>query len=467
MFREFFIREIKGGLKAPMIWIFFFIMALLAFGATSSSNVQIGGSIGNVHKNAPFVIIQFVSVLSLFGILIAAAFYNKAALKDFNANFNEILFSSPIKKAGYFMGRFTGALFLATIPLLGTYLGVVIGSFVGPAAGWIEPEQVGPFYGSAFISGFVLFILPNMFIAGTIIFGLANKFKSTTVSFVGALVILVGYIISTSLMSDIENETLAAMTDPFGLIAYDVDSRYFTPVEKNTLSPGFSGWLFINRLIWTGVGFAILLLSYFTFSFRTGNKKVRKKKSEKAQEVVRIGNEPSYTMEFEKGYLWQQFRSFFSSSFRSVFKSNSFRILFIFNAILLLVGIFDQYEYYGLQSYPITYKMNDLVSGSANLFLVIILVFFSGELIWRDRNSQIHEVVDSTPHHSFVSLLAKSTALIALVTLIYAFSVVVVIINQLLNGYTNLELGIYALSFLYEELPVYAVWALFMLFYSR
>jgi ABC-2 type transport system permease protein len=45
----------------------------------------------------------------------------------------------------------------------------------------------------------------------------------------------------------------------------------------------------------------------------------------------------------------------------------------------------------GLQSYPVTYKMMSTVNGISAFFVLIILVFFSGELVWRDRDSHLHE----------------------------------------------------------------------------
>ena len=62
MFKEFFLLEIKSALKRPMVYIFLVITGLLTFGAIVSDNVQIGGSVGNVMKNAPIVITQFVGV---------------------------------------------------------------------------------------------------------------------------------------------------------------------------------------------------------------------------------------------------------------------------------------------------------------------------------------------------------------------------------------------------------------------
>ena len=106
-----------------------------------------------------------------------------------------------------------------------------------------------------------------MFLAGSVIFAMANKWKSTVISFVGGLVIIVAYIVSGSLMSDVENETIAGLSDVFGINTYAIETKYFTPAEKNTISPGFSGIILWNRLIWTGLGIIILLLSYFLYQY--------------------------------------------------------------------------------------------------------------------------------------------------------------------------------------------------------
>ena len=276
MFKTFFFSEIKYALKQPMIYIFLGLIALLVFGAVASDNVVIGGVVGNIHKNSPHILTIYTTIMTVFGLLMATAFFNNAALRDYNNNFNEIIFSTPISKAGYFFGRFFGALILATIPILGVFLGAIIGTAIAPLAGWVEADRFGEFYLETFVNNYFLFILPNMFFAGAIIFAMATKWKNTIISFVGTLLIIMAYIIAGTLVSDMDNETIGALTDTLGVRAYGMDAKYYTPIEKNTLSPGFSGLILLNRLIWISVGIVVLLISYFSFSFKD------KKKSKKA-----------------------------------------------------------------------------------------------------------------------------------------------------------------------------------------
>ncbi len=458
MFKIFFSSELKYTLKQSMVYIFFGVFTILVFAATASDNVTIGGSVGNVLRNSPYSITMFCSVLSIFGLLVATAFFNNAALRDHNNDFSEILFSTPLSKSGYYFGRFFGALLLSTVPLLGVFIGAMLGSVLAPAFGWIDGDRFGPFYLETIVNNYLLYFLPNMFIAGSIIFAAANKWKNTVVSFTCAFIILIGYIISTSLISDLDNEKLGALIDIFGINTFRIETKYFTTIEKNTISPGFNGLLLFNRIIWVVFAAIVLVISYLSFSFKEKNKRVKKQKTNKV-EASMIFTDPKVQPAFYFGSEWSQFRSFFYMSFLSIVKSTTFKILFLFSAILLFTNLFSGFEYYGLQSYPITYKVIDSISNNTILFTLIILVFFSGELIWRDRGSKINEVIDATPHTSFVSLLAKSLSLVSVALILDIFFIICGVFYQLVNGYTNIELGEYLLNLFYSNLWLYLTWA--------
>jgi len=231
MFKVFFISELKSRFKQPMVYIFLLLITLLVFGAVASDNIRIGSSIGNVFRNSPYTITKYTTIMTIFGLLMATAFFNGAALKDYSNGFNEILFSSPISKKGFYFGRFLGALIVSTVPMLGVFLGVILGSIIAPAVGWIDPGKFGTINPMVFVSNYFMFILPNMFFAGAIIFALALKWKSTVISFVGTMVIIVGYYTAQSFMSDLDSETIGALADTFGTAPFKNYTKYFTTIE--------------------------------------------------------------------------------------------------------------------------------------------------------------------------------------------------------------------------------------------
>lgn len=480
MFSEFLKLELRTAFKSPMLYIFFGLVALFAFGAVASDNVQIGGAIGNVYRNAPDVLTQFTLILGIFGLLFAAAFFNNAALRDHNNQFNEIMFHLPIGKGGYFWGRFLGAWILSSLPLLGVFFGAWVGSLIGPMAGWIDSERIGPFFASNLLSNYFYFVLPNMFFAGSIIFFLAHKFKNTIISFVGALAIIVAYIASGTLLSDIENETFAAMTDVFGIRTYSVYSRYWTPAERNILNPVLEGIILYNRLLWVGAGVVLSVVSYWSFSFqdRLRFRKARFPwRSGKQSQLLSDENGQSdeglrplkEVLQKSKGtdigsissarMNWLQFKSFFLANLRSIMKNVVFKIVAIFGVLLLIVSLVEGYEYYGLQSYPVTYKIIDDISNSTGLFVLIVVIFFSGELVWRDRLNNVHEVINATPHHSFVSVFAKVASLVSAAVLLQLVFIALGILSQLLRGYTQIEPEVYLIHFIVDSFPFYIIFA--------
>ena len=86
--------ELKYWLKKPMVWIFFFINTSLVFFAVASEHVSIGGSFGNIHKNAPFIIEQYYMAFSIICLLITTSFMNATANRDFQYGMYQFIFTS-------------------------------------------------------------------------------------------------------------------------------------------------------------------------------------------------------------------------------------------------------------------------------------------------------------------------------------------------------------------------------------
>src|SRR5688572_3800777 len=115
MFRAIAAFELKYHLKAPLFYILLLVYFLLTFGAVASDAVTIGGSVGNVNRNAPYVIMMFLLVMSFFGILTTTAFVANSVHRDFELNTDSLFFSSPIRKWQYLGGRFLGSFTVAVM----------------------------------------------------------------------------------------------------------------------------------------------------------------------------------------------------------------------------------------------------------------------------------------------------------------------------------------------------------------
>jgi ABC-2 type transport system permease protein len=63
MLAEIFRFEIRYHLRSAIFWLSAAVLFLLTFGGVTTDAIQLGGAIGNVNRNAPYVIMQIVLVM--------------------------------------------------------------------------------------------------------------------------------------------------------------------------------------------------------------------------------------------------------------------------------------------------------------------------------------------------------------------------------------------------------------------
>jgi len=442
--------EWKYWLRTPMLWIFLLVNTLLIFGAVSSEQITIGGGVGNIHKNAPLVVQQYYMVMSLFGLLMTTAFMTAAANRDFSSGMYQFVFTSPIKKRDYFFGKFLGAASIAVIPLLG----VSLGALLGPLMPWITPERYGEVVWAGHWQGILAFALPNTLITAVLVYGLAILFRSNLVSFIGAMLILVLYVVSQGYTRDLDKEWLANLLDPFGAQPLSIAAKYLTVEEKNRSAVPLAGDFLRNRLLWLGLASLLLTLLYsrFSFSLRAGGaaKPVEKKEEEgpaPALEGVRAFPAPA-----RSGFSMTAFLHITWFEAKSILKNQTFLIIVAIGVINLIANLSSFSDTYGSTQYPVTYDVIERIRGGFYLFLIAIVTFYSGALVWKERDAKIAAIEDATSVSTGALFASKLLALLAALFSVLCATILVGMAFQALNGYTRFELGQYAVSLLVLDL---------------
>ncbi|MFO0443768.1 MAG: M1 family aminopeptidase, partial [Betaproteobacteria bacterium] len=82
---------------------------------------------------------------------------------------------------------------------------------------------------------------------------------------------------------------------------------------------------------------------------------------------------------------------------------------------------------------------------------VIIAVFYAGELVWRDRQQRMHEIVDATVAPDLVHLLPKVAAIVGVLLACSVVSVLTAVVVQLVRGYTQFEWLNYAVWYVLPQ----------------
>lgn len=455
MFTEFLRFELSYRLRALMPYIFFFIIGLMIFGAVVSDDIVIGGDVGNVNVNAPYTIVFYAAIMGILGMLIVTAFVNTSALRDDQYAFREILFTNPLQKFGYLGGRFTGAFLVSLIPFLGVYAGILIGCLTP----WVEADKIGPFMGDAYVRSFLFFIIPNTFFIASVVFTIAIWSRSAMAAYIGTLVVLVGYILSGTLLRNLDNEFIASLLDPFGVRPFSIMTKYWTPDERNTRLITLTGDLLLNRLLWIGIGIVIWIVGYMRFSFSApANSASRfpfftaksKKNNTPTHDEEMLGLQlsapvslPTAPLSYTFATRLHQFFTQVKIDFLGIVRSTPFIILVVCALLNMWGGVATTTQNYGLSTHPVTYNMVDIIGGSMYIFLISIFTFFSGALIWKERESKMDEIYDALPYPTAISYLAKYTALVGIILLLIVMGIGVGVLTQAIEGYTHFELPVY------------------------
>src|SRR5688572_12459468 len=261
MFREFLRFELRYQLRSPLPWLIALLFAFLAFLGMTGDDVQIGGAIGNVNRNAPSVILTYLWTFSILGMIGAILLIAQPLLRDADLRTDELFFSKPVRKGSYLWGRAVGG----ALAMLGIYLVLALAMVAASLLPSQDPERIGPFMIEPYAWAFGVLIIPNLIFIGAFMCLLAVTTRRLLVVFLGAMVLLVAFQVAGALLSDIQYDTIARLLDPFGARPTARAMRYWSATERNTLLPDVGGLLLVNRVIWLGVSAAMLVAAHLLF----------------------------------------------------------------------------------------------------------------------------------------------------------------------------------------------------------
>lgn len=434
--------EWRHQVRSPVFWVGCALFFLLTFGAVTLDQIQIG-SRGNVNVNSPFAILQTLGIMSLFAVFVQVAMVAGAVLRDDETGFAPILRCTRLTKGEYLAGRFVGATAAAFLVLVCMPLAVLVGSWMP----WLDAEKVGPFVASHYLQALLVFALPTMLVVAATFFALATMTRSMMWSYVAAVALLVGYFVTRGLLRDPQYDSWAALSDPFGLSALAISTRYWTASERNTLLPPLTGLLLANRLLWVTLAAGLLALTWRRFRFE--NPAPAPAAAPVAEPVlpapaaVPMRRSTGSAAGAAWAALWQLAR--FDLSF--VLRSPAFFVLLAIGVLNAGASAWFSGEFYGSGSYPVTRLMVQALLGAFSIIPLIIAIYYGGELVWRDRERRMHEIVDATSAPAWTRLLPKITAVALALVAVNLVAVATGVAVQLAKGHAQIELGRYLLWF--------------------
>lgn len=265
--------ELAYQLHRPVNYLYFLLMFVIAFlfsrlGIKGITEVSV-----QVKENAPLIIHQLTSLLSLPMLLVSSAIMGMVVLRDFERNMAPVIFTCPIRRQQYLAGRFIGAFILALAVSSGGLLGAMAGELFSN-----EPMQAMlAFQPHIYTKAFLLITVPNLLFVSCLYFAGGALSKKTTVVYTqGLMLVLLISFLDEGVIETAQNLRLATLFDFYALQLINLETKYWSAAEINTQSIPLTKHLLFNRLIFLGTGLIMLLFTFTRFSVTAATRNKRK-----------------------------------------------------------------------------------------------------------------------------------------------------------------------------------------------
>jgi ABC-2 type transport system permease protein len=435
------------------LFFFFGLMSMLAAGG-AFSGVSAGAGTEKVLANSPLIVGGMIQLLSILGVLVSASVFGQAVHQDFESQCDAIFFTKPVSKTSYLGGRFLGALVFSALVLTSIGLGLFAAS-VSPF--WVERSFFGPTMLGAFAWPYVTTVVPNLLFTGAVFFSLGALTRKMMPVYVGAVLMVVGWLAASVLAGDIENRTLAALIDPFGNHATGAVVRYWTAAEKNTRLIPFTGLLLYNRLLWCGAGAALFA---FTFArFRFAHHGTRERTAERARPTEaaaeRAAARPgpvALTIEHRPALELARLTWL---GFTETVKNTYFAVIVLGGALFSILVVHLSGRIQGTPTLPVTYRVAGAAAGGFGVFMLALLTFYAGEIAFRERDARMDQITDALPIPTWVPFLSKLFALWMMEVVILAAIAITGMAYQTAMGFHHYEPLLYVQILLGVEGPTF------------
>jgi ABC-2 type transport system permease protein len=468
--------ELAYQVRRPWPWLCMAVLVVFAFMSTRVGIVPVTLP-QDFILNSPFIIAA-VSVFSCqIWLLIAPAVAGEAAARDVHTGMHPLIYTSPVNKTEYLGGRFLAALVLNALILLG----VQVGSLLAAHAPGVDPEIIGPFRPGAYLAAYGFIALPNAFIATAIQFSVALMSGRPMASYAGSMGLFFFSYPVTLVLYFSPLQKLALLADPIGVMAIMNEMMSdWTIVEKNVRMFTLEGPMIWNRLLWVGIALLTLALVYLRFRFARRaatdvwsrlTRRFAGKAPTPDTAPARIAiSVPQVRQSFGVTTNVRQAISIAWSSFWMIAKSPPGLFLLAVFPMFVVLVLHVESEHWGIWLLPRTgYILAKHVTAALTYFsdyrviVPLLIVYFAGELVWRERDARLSENVDATPVPEWVLFLGKFLGLSLVLAAFMASLTAAGMLAQTLMGYHEFQIGLYLQILFGLQLPEYLLFAVLAL----
>jgi ABC-2 type transport system permease protein len=443
MFATFLGFEFRYLLRKPSTWLFFTLLFLFGFFMIASDAISLSGGTGQVKRNAPYLIAIGMVVFTAIGQVITTGLMGTAVLRDFQVKTHELFFTTRLSRAGYLGGRFLGG--FAVMLLI--YAALPLGMMLGSVAPWVDHEKLLPIHAWFYWEPYLVIVVPTVFFVSALFFMVGTLTRTLFLVYVQGILLLVLYSITQNLLRNLDNFRLSSMADGFGITTVQLMTRYWSVAQKNGLVVPLEGYLLSNRIIWVSLGVVLLVLTLLLFRFNVEPLRLRRGRpaSPRAPIPAPPPTVPTRVPRRSPGdpspgpQLWSSVRF----TFRMILRDTAFLAIGAIGAVNVVMNVWYADRFYDLPTWPVTAVVTETIIGSFQLYFYILAAVYAGELVWRERQLNADQTLDTLPVPDLVILGGKMLGFLGAMVVLIAVLGVAGMGVQLVKGYTHFEPALY------------------------
>lgn len=449
---------------------YLYFLALFGY-ALIAVDFLFGQDLEAIKINAPYLIALTMGIVSALFMMMVSMVMGVAALREFDHNMESIMFINPIKKSDYLIGRFLGSFVVLLFIFSGLFLGLIVADFMP----WRIPENQLPFAFWKYLQPTIFIVLPNLFFGSALFFISGALSRKLLVVYTQGILLLIVYIITIQLTQNNDYRYFAIWIDPFGYQTIKDIVRYWSVAERNKHMIPISSQIICNRLIWMGISGIILLIGYYKFTFNVVRDKLKVKNKVVEDSQNRYWEEKNITksLVFPKLILAESMLSKLKQLLghslfyaKSILRETPFWAIVICGMAIIFINSISLGTVYGVDSYPLTFVIVEELQEMSIFFFLIVLILYTGELVWIERDTQINGIYDVLPVSNLIVLGGKLIGLLLIYVVLMVAIVLAGLVFQTTKGYFNFEIAVYFQGFFIEIYPYLVLLTMMGLFFQ-
>jgi len=422
-------------------YVFALIVFLLTLLTFSLEGVSLGGDANFI--NSPYSIMIWYYVLSLIMPIFINSFVSSGITRDYEHKFDQILYSLPVSRTKILLGRFVGGLVVVFL----IFFTVPFAELIAEYLPWTNKDLIGGWRFDAHLHSLFTMVLPNLMIIGSILFLIASWTRSINSSFLGAIAVVVIFNSISGLNDKIDNKTVAGLSDPFGFMPIMYYTKKWSVYEKNYLLFPLDWKYFLNRLIWLSAALGLWIGALNINRFKLGKAKQDVSKKKDVKPTLFQSDYTAVEKNFTLSYYLKNIHFQAKIDFLHILKSPAFIVtvgLILMILVMYFVGMVqtDSGLSDRLANTSNTLDILEVVTKMINY----AIIFFSGMLIWKERDAKMNDIYDALPVKTYTVFLGKLCSIIYLVLVYSTLLLMIGIGYQLVRGVYDIDWAHYIME---------------------